>query len=132
MNTILFICSGNVGRSQMAEGYYNNLTNSKKAISAGIDPKTPSKYPHPVPEVIAVMKEEGIDVSSNIVKLVTKEMVDRSEKIIIMANKIDCPIFLQKSKKVVFWSIEDPFKTSIDNFRKVRDQIKVKVLDLLK
>ena len=132
MNKILFVCSGNVGRSQMAEGYYNNLTNSKKAMSAGIDLKTPSKYPHPVPEVIAVMKEEGIDVSSNIVKLVTKEMVDEAEKIIVMCNKINCPIFLQESKKAVFWSIEDPFKTSTDNFRKIRYQIKVKVLDLLK
>ena len=63
MKKILFICAGNVARSQMAEAFYNYFTDSLDAISAGVLDFTPAKYGHPIPEVVEVMQEEGIDVS---------------------------------------------------------------------
>lgn len=68
---ILFVCLGNVARSQMAEAFYNKYTNSVAAKSAGVLDYTPAKYVHPTREVIEVMKEEGIDVSNQFVKTVT-------------------------------------------------------------
>lgn len=131
MNKILFICSGNVGRSQMAEAFYNKFTSDKNSISAGIDPLTPKKYLKLPQIVIDVMNEEGIDISMNQVKYLTQEMVDGVGQIIVMCDKKMCPMFLQNSKKVIYWKINDPYNTSIDNFRIIRDQIKNKVLKLI-
>ena len=57
---ILFVCAGNVARSQMAEAYYNSFTNSNNGSSAGVLDFTPLKYSHPAEEVIQAMKEDGI------------------------------------------------------------------------
>jgi|SRR3989344_200535 len=128
---ILFICCGNVCRSQIAEGYYNYFTKSDNAYSAGISDSTPLKYSHPTKEVIRVMEEGGIDVSKKIVKSVTKEMVDGADKIFVMCPKEKCPKVLSDSNKITFWDIADPYNTSIENHRRVRDEIKEKVRQLL-
>lgn len=128
----LFICHGNVGRSQIAEGYYNHFTKSFDAISAGVDPTTPSRWKAPAPEVLEVMKEEQIDLSEKKVKYVTEEMVNQSDKIFILCKKEYCPDFLLKHPTIFFWEIEDPYKTSIETFRIIRNEIKKKVLESLK
>lgn len=132
MNKILFICLGNVARSQMAESFYNQMTNSKNATSAGLLDFTPEKYVNPTKEVIEVMMEEGIDVSQNRVKFLTKEMVADNDHIYVLCEEEKCPDFLLNSGKVIFWgNIEDPFATDTDNFRKKRDLIKNKILSII-
>lgn len=128
---ILFICHGNVGRSQIAEGYYNHLTRTLNASSAGVDPTTPARYPKLVPEVLRVMDEEEIDLSEKKVKYVTEEMVNQSDKIFILCKKKDCPDFLLKHHTISFWEIEDPYNTSVETFRIIRSEIKRKILELL-
>ena len=128
---ILFICCGNVCRSQIAEGYYNFFTKSNNASSAGISDSTPLKYSHPTKEVIQIMEEEGIDTSKKIVKSITKEMVDNADKIFVMCPKERCPNFLSDSNKNTFWDIDDPYDTSIENHRRVRDEIKKRVGQLI-
>lgn len=86
----------------MAEAYYNYLTKSNKAISAGTDPTTPIRYSKPSLEIINVMKEEGIDVSKNKVKIVDIEMVKNSKKIYILCKKELCPNFLIDPNKIIF------------------------------
>lgn len=129
---ILFICHGNVGRSQIAEGYYNHFTHSCGASSAGVDPKTPEKWKTLVPEILQVMKEENIDLSSKKVKLVKEEMVSETCKVIVMCKKEDCPNFVLKHTSIDFWEIEDPYGSSIEKLRLIRDQIRLKVLGLLR
>lgn len=128
---ILFVCQGNVARSQMAEGYYNHFTKTNDAKSAGVSESAPKKYPRLIDEVIEVMKEEGIDLSDKKVKTVTKEMVDESDKVFVLCDKVYCPEFLLNSDRVTFWQVPDPFETGIDNFRKIRDLIKSKVSGLI-
>ena len=125
MNKILFICSGNVARSQMAEAFYNHFTHTDKAISAGVLDFTPAKYGHPILEVVTVMNEEGIDVANKIVKTVTEKVYTEVDHVFILCKKEECPAFLLKDeRKITFWKINDPFGSSIDNYRIIRDQIK--------
>mgnify|MGYP001610328322 FL=1 len=122
---------GNVCRSQIAEGYYNFFTKSDNAYSAGISDSTPLKYSHPTKEVIQIMGEDGIETSEKIVKSVTEEMADNADKIFIMCPKERWPQFLLDSNKITFWDIDDPYDTSIENHRRVRDEIKGKVRQLI-
>ena len=124
----LFICSGNVARSQIAEAYYNHFTKTKNAFSAGTNPNTPRLYPKIPTELCKIMKEEGIDISNQKVKLITEKMVKDARKIYIICEKEACPDFLLNSNKITFWNIKDPFKMSIENMKKIRDQIKQQVI----
>lgn len=128
---ILFICDGNVGRSQIAEAYYNNFTNSLNATSAGIDPKTPLKWTRPAQVVLDVMLEENLDLSHKKIKFVTPEMINKAEKIFILCNKKDCPDFILKHTNIYFWKIKDPYKFSIEKTRLIRDKIKKHVLEII-
>ena len=129
---ILFVCRGNVARSQMAEAYYNFFTKSKDASSTGILDFTPIKYGYPVKEVVQVMKEDSIDVSQQKVKFITEEMVNAADRIFVMCKKEECPKFLLNSKKITFWDIDDPYNTDIENHRKIRDKVKKHVQQLIK
>lgn len=131
MKKILFVCSGNVGRSQMAEGYYNHLTQTHDATSAGIDPSTPAKYPQLPDYICEIMAEEGIDVSHQQVKLITEHMTREAEEVFVMCPRESCPDYLVQSNKVTYWQIEDPFETNSDKLRKIRDQIKKKIRSIL-
>jgi arsenate reductase len=127
----LFVCHGNVGRSQMAEAFYNHFTQSDDAWSAGIDLTTPKRYPHPAEIIIKVMKEENIDISNKKVKIVTKEMAENSDEIFVMCKREDCPDFLLNHNGVTFWNIKDPYKAGSDATRRIRDLIKYKVLSII-
>lgn len=129
---ILFICDGNVGRSQIAEGYYNYLTNSQGAISAGIDPTTPLKYKHPTKEITDVMLEEDIDLSRKEVKFINGQMLKNSDNVYIMINQSKCPDYVRRYKKAIYWKVTDPFNLDVNSIRIIRDEIKNKVLSIIK
>ncbi|MBW2993237.1 hypothetical protein KY317_01535 [Candidatus Woesearchaeota archaeon] len=130
MSKIMFICAANVARSQMAEGYYNHLTKSKDAISAGVYDFT-DRYLYLPGDVVGLMYEHGINVSMRRPKVVTEQMVSDIEKIIILCEKQKCPDFLVNSGKNTYWDITDPCNMGIDKMRKIRDQIKAKVEELV-
>ena len=131
MKKILFVCLGNVARSQMAEAFYNHFTKSQSGISAGVLDYTPKKYGHPIREVIEVMREEGLDVAQQQVKEITPEMAAEADDIFVMCQREECPDFLLSFPRVTFWDIADPFGTHMDSFRSVRDEIKKKILSIL-
>lgn len=131
MSKILFVCRGNVCRSQMAEGYYNHFTNSRNAVSAGLSKNTPIFYRHPAKKIITAMKEESIDISGARVKTLKMEMLDSASRIYVRCPKTECPNFLANSKKTEFWNIPDPFRLPMKEVRKVRDLIKKRVLSVL-
>jgi len=128
---VLFVCQGNVARSQMAEAYYNYFTNSNNAKSAGVSDTAYKKYLRPVDEVVQVMKEENIDVFDKKIKKLTEQMVSEADKVFVLCEKEICPLYLLNSEKVIFWSVADPYETNVDNFRKIRDLIKSKVLSII-
>jgi arsenate reductase (thioredoxin) len=130
---VLFICAANVGRSQMAEGFYNFYLESKNAISAAGIQRVSEKYNgRPHPDITEVMAEEGIDISNQSIDFVTEEMVDLSEKVIALVGeekKGKLLEFLQNNPKVQYHDFKDPYKDGDDpedrmnKFRNSRDQI---------
>jgi arsenate reductase len=123
----LFVCVENAGRSQMAEAFAKHYGRGKnEAASAGT---MPSKEVNPI--VIQVMREKGIDLSANKPKLITNEMVQEADKIIVMGCSAQgfCPAPLLN--KVIDWGIEDPKDKPIEKVREIRDEIEKRVKKLI-
>jgi protein-tyrosine-phosphatase len=125
----LFVCVENAGRSQMAEGFAKK--DGLKASSAGTVPASEIN-----PTVVQAMKEKGIDLSSNIPKMLTSEMINEANLVITMGCSVEevCPrpMFAQMQKKLVDWNLPDPKGKSIVEVRKIRDEIEKRVADLSK
>ena len=124
---ILFVCVENAGRSQMAEAFFKKYAkNQFNVISAGTSPSS-----HLNPVVVSVMNELGIDLENQKPQLLSSSMIENSNKTVNMGcmDKESCPSLFVKD--VDDWNIEDPKGKSIEDVRKIRDQIKNNVLNLL-
>ena len=124
---ILFVCVENTGRSQMAEAFFKKYAkNQFNVISAGTSPSS-----HLNPVVVSVMNELGIDLENQKPQLLSSSMIENSNKTVNMGcmDKESCPSLFVKD--VDDWNIEDPKGKSIEDVRKIRDQIKNDVLNLL-
>ncbi|MDO8621071.1 MAG: arsenate reductase ArsC [Candidatus Levybacteria bacterium] len=128
---VLFICEANVGRSQMAEGYYNAFTGGKNAISASIRDYIEKYNGRSAPHIIAIMHEDGIDISKQRIKVLKREMIDQVKRIIILCNKNICPVYLLSLSKTKSMYIPDLYNISLQEVRKTRDAIKKLVKKLL-
>ncbi|MGV8172282.1 MAG: low molecular weight phosphatase family protein [Candidatus Woesearchaeota archaeon] len=128
---ILFVCYGNIARSQMAAAYYNKYTNSGNASSAGVSYDAGITHKYPTPDIVKIMLEDGVDISKSVVKGITKKMVDDADRIIIMCDLDDCPRYVLSSEKVKHVPTADPYSVSIEYARSVRDDIKRMVLGLI-
>lgn len=128
MPTILFVCVHNSGRSQMAEAFFNLYAKGKaKGLSAGTQP---AKEVNPV--VIKAMQEVGIDISKNIPKALTFEMVKKANKMITMGCGAEagavCPASFIETED---WALEDPKGKTLEQVRIIRDEVKNRVMKLI-
>ncbi len=125
---ILFVCVENAGRSQMAEAFFKKfMPKGFEVISAGTKP---SDKVNPI--VLQAMNEIGIDMQNQTPKTISQQIISESEKAVNMGciDQESCPaLFL---KDVLDWQIPDPKGKSIEQVREIRDQIKSKVMDLIK
>jgi len=124
---ILFVCVENAGRSQMAEAFLKKYASDKfNAVSAGTTPSTQLN-----PMIIQVMREIGIDMEDQKPKLLSDHMIKNSFKTINMGcmEQESCPSLFVKD--VLDWNISDPKEKSLDDVRKIRDQIKFEVTNLI-
>ena len=127
---VIFICTGNSCRSQMAEGLLRSIWQGERfeVYSAG---SHPSKV-HPI--AIRVMKEIGIDISTHTSDPIDKYFGHGIDYVITLCDQ--CPRILShlpgKSKKI-HWSIDDPFRSwkndhkIIGRYRKTRDEIQERI-----
>ncbi len=127
MNTVIFACVHNAGRSQMAAAFFNVLADPKKAraLSAGT---RPGSRVHP--EVVEVMREVGIDLSDRAPQLLSDELAHDAQLLITMGCGDECPVVpgLERDD----WPLEDPKGKAIESVREIRDEIRGRVGDLLR
>ena len=123
--TVLFVCVHNAGRSQMAAGFMNSISQGKvRVLSAGSAPKDSIN-----PIAVAVMAEVGIDIANNQPKVLTTEAVQESDVVITMGCGDACPFY--PGKRYEDWVLEDPAGKEIDVVRQIRDEIRSRVTNLL-
>jgi protein-tyrosine-phosphatase len=126
MFKVIFACVHNAGRSQIAAAFFNQLADPQKAqaISAGTEP---GERIHP--EVQAVMREIGIDLSHAKPQKLTEELANDAQLLITMGCGDKCPYVpgLRRDD----WPLRDPRGLPIDEVRTIRDEIKSRVETLL-
>ena len=126
MLTVIFACVHNAGRSQMAAALFNQLADPAKAraLSAGTEP---AERVHP--EVLAVMQEIGIDLSSARPRKLTEELARDAQLLITMGCGDKCPCVpgLRRDD----WPLRDPKGLPLNEVRSVRDEIRARVDHLL-
>lgn len=114
---VLFVCKGNMTRSQMAEALFNHYAgDGMLAESAGIVPGTIPEEPEGweldgVPylsNALTVMRDIGLDIGGKRTRRVTREMVEACDRAVVMADKETIPDFLLHSPKTIFWDIPNP------------------------
>ena len=127
MTRVLFVCVENAGRSQMAETLFRKYAPASFDVSSA--GTVPSKQVNPL--VVQIMKEIGITLDGQ-PKTISNSMIDNSDCIVNMGcmDKVACPALFVND--IMSWNIDDPKDKSLDEIRDIRDQIHVKVLDLIK
>ena len=130
---VLYLCTGNSCRSQMAEGWSRRLGGDEfSAESAGIEAHGKN------PRAIAVMQEAGVDISGQESTIVNDEMLRRADFVVTVCGHADeqCPA-LPPGVKKLHWPLADPAKATgseeeiMAQFRATRDEVRQRVQDLL-
>ena len=124
MKYVLFVCTHNAGRSQMAQAFFErHAPNDIRAESAGRQPAT-----QVWPEVVEAMREVGIDLSDQRPQKLTVEMQLHADWAITLACGATCPYV---PTTVEDWDIPDPAGQPIEEVRAIRDAVEVRVKELI-
>ena len=134
---LLFLCTGNSCRSQMAEGWARELANQDDndwliVESAGIESHGKN------PRAIAVMQQAGVDISGQESTRLTDEMLERADLVVSVCGHADenCPVLPARTRKI-HWPLDDPAKAQgseeeiMQIFQASRDDIRRRVNELL-
>jgi arsenate reductase (thioredoxin) len=127
---ILFVCNGNVARSQEAELFFNALKhdNNSLASSGGVNVKLGKPID---PLVVEVMNEIGHDISGVIRKFADEKMVQDADLVVSFKPEDELPDFIRNRPNIRYWKVADPQAQPIEFHREVRNKVQQKVADLI-
>jgi arsenate reductase len=115
---VLFVCVQNAGRSQLAQALYERR--GGEARSAG---SKPAERVHP--EVVEAMREVGIDIEGRKPRGISRDDVEWTDLVVTMGCGDACPVL--PGKRYLDWELPDPSEMSLDQVRKLRDEIEHRV-----
>ena len=123
---VLFACVHNAGRSQMAAAFFNAIADPARAraLSAGTQPAQ-----HVHPEVVAVMREVGIDLSTAQPTRLTDELAAGAQLLVTMGCGESCPMVPGLRRQD--WNLRDPKGQPIERVRAIHDEIRDRVAQLI-
>jgi protein-tyrosine-phosphatase len=122
---VLFLCTHNAGRSQMALGFFQHLACERAvAWSGGSEPGEKINS-----SAVAAMAERGIDITGEYPEPWTDEVVRAADVVITMGCGDACPVF--PGKRYEEWVLDDPDGLAVDDVRPIRDAIERRVRALL-
>jgi arsenate reductase len=127
MATVLFVCLRNAGRSQMSGALFERAAAGRHRALSAETLADPDGRVHP--EVIAVMREIGIDLSDRRPQRLTDEIAQRADVVVTMGCGDACPYI--PGKRYLDWELEDPKGRPIDEVRATREEINQRVNALL-
>ena len=130
MKKVIFVCTHNSGRSQMAEAFARRFGEGIiESESAGTQPVDELNA-----TVVEAMEEIGYDMSGHYPKLMTSEIIDSADRMVTMGCGVDvdggglCPIATLPTED---WGLDDPKDQPIEKVRRIRDEIESKVKKLI-
>ena len=124
---VVFACVANAGRSQMAATFFNTVADPARAraISAGTRPETAVH-----PEVVIAMREVGIDLSTATPQYLSADLTKDAHIVITMGCGDECPLIPGVERDD--WPLDDPKGQPLETVRRIRDEIKARVVELIK
>jgi arsenate reductase len=127
VNTVIFACVHNAGRSQMAAAWFDALADSAKAraVSAGTQPGTRVH-----PEVLEAMREVGIDLSHRMPQKLTDELARDAQMLVTMGCGEQCPVVPGLERED--WPLEDPKGKPLERVREIREEVRTRIETLLR
>jgi protein-tyrosine-phosphatase len=124
--TVLFVCTHNAGRSQMAAALLDQRAAGRMhVVSAGSQPADQLN-----PSVVRAMAEIGIDISREVPKQLSPDQVQAADVVITMGCGDACPVY--PGKRYLDWELPDPAGLDLAAVRPIRDEIAELVADLLR
>jgi protein-tyrosine-phosphatase len=122
---VLFLCTHNAGRSQMALGFFTALAGGRATCySGGSEPAD-----HVNPSAVAAMAEKGIDITAELPKRWTDAMLQEADVVVTMGCGDTCPFV--PGRRYEDWPLPDPAGQSLEAVRPIRDEIEGRVRGLL-
>ncbi|HKB18639.1 MAG TPA: arsenate reductase ArsC [Candidatus Dormibacteraeota bacterium] len=126
MARVLFVCLHNAGRSQMSQALFERAAGGRhETQSAGTEP---GERVHP--NVVSAMREEGIDLSRRVPRVLTDELARWADVVITMGCGDACPVI--PGKTYVDWDLRDPKDLTLDDVRAIRNDIESRIENLVK
>lgn len=123
--SVLFLCTHNAGRSQMALGFFTALADGRAvAYSGGSEPASQVN-----PAAVAAMAEKGIDITGEEPRRWTESMLQQADVVVTMGCGDTCPFV--PGKRYLDWPLADPAGKPVEAVRPVRDEIERHVRQLL-
>ena len=123
--TVLFVCVHNAGRSQMAAGYLQHLAGDRiEVLSAGSQPADQVN-----PAAVAAMAEEGLDIATQVPKLLSDSAVRQADVVVTMGCGDECPFY--PGKRYEDWVLDDPAGQDLAHVRPIRDEIRNRIQTLI-